>query len=168
MNGGTIGASLMAYMRWGACACAFAVFSVVSAPTLLADSIYNFDFRVDSDALSSTPSGSAHPEHDFLIFKESLLSEESSLRPDPSFDDEDKDRPLHKGSLADVRGHGLHLGWGASAEHRHKHHPEGGPTNGNTDPPNAPVAAPEPSTNVALLSGGAIFLLFSSRRRAQA
>lgn len=161
MNGALIGSSLMASIRLGVCVCAFAVFSFASVPTLLADPIYNFDLNAHS-------AGSAHPEHDFLTFKKSLLSEESSLRPDLSFGHEDKDRPLYEGSLADVGDHGLHLGWGASAEHKHKHHPEGGSANGNTDPPSAPVAAPEPSTTVALLSGFAIFLLFSSRRRARA
>lgn len=80
----TIVASLMAYMRLGVCVCAFAVFSVVSAPTLLADPIYNFDLHAYSDIFSSTPSGSAHPGHDSLIFKNSLLSEESSFSADPS------------------------------------------------------------------------------------
>ena len=170
MNGATIGASLMAYIRLGVCVCAFAVFSVVSATTLLADPIYNFDLDAHSDIFLQTSPGSAHPERDSWILKDSLSSEESSLSGDPSslasFGHEE--HSLHGDLLPDVRNRGLHLGWGSGAEHKHKHHPEGGPAIGNTDPPNAPVAAPEPSTTVALLSGFAIFLLFSSRRRARA
>ena len=159
--------SLMAYTRLGVCACAFAVFSVVSAPTLLADSIYNFDFHVDSDALSSTPSDSGHGKHDSLVFKNSLLSEESSFSADPSlfasFGRED--HSLHADSLADERNRGLHLGWGTGVEHNHHHHYDGGTTNGNSNLPTDPVAEPEPSTTVSLLFGLAIVLFFSSRKR---
>lgn len=164
MHHETIVASLMAYMRLGVCACAFAVFSVVSAPTVLADSIYNFDFHVDSDILSSTPSGSGHPEHDSFIFKNSLRSDESSSSADPSlfasFGHED--HLLHGDSTADKRNHGLHLGWGTGVERNHHHHYGGGSTNENIDLPTDPVAVPESSTIVCLLSGLAFVLLSRS------
>ena len=164
MHHETIVASPMAYMRLGVCACAFAVFSVVSAPTLLADSIYDFDFHVDSDTLSSTPSGSGHPEHDSLSLRNPLLSEGSSSSADPSlfasFGHED--HLLHGDSGVDKSNHGLHLGWGTGVENNRHHHYGGGPTNGSVDLSNDPVAIPEPSTIVSLLSGLAIVLLFRS------
>jgi hypothetical protein len=170
MHRETIVASLMACMRLGVCVCASAVFSVVSAATLLADPIYNFDLHAHSDIFFLTPSGSAHPEHDSLIFKNSLLSEESSFSADPSlfasFGHED--HSLHGDSLADKPIHGLHLGWGTGVEHNHHHHYDGGLTNGNIDPPADPVAEPQPSTTVSLLSGLAVVLFFSSRKRVSA
>lgn len=170
MHRETIVTSLMARMRLVACVCAFAVFSVVSTPTLLADPIYNFDLYARSDISSSTPSDSAHPEHDSLTFKNSLLSEESSFSADPSlfasFGHED--HLLHGDSLADKPNHGLHLGWGAGVEHNHRHHYDGGLSNGSIDLPTDPVAEPEPSTAVSLLSGLAIVLFFSSRKSVSA
>lgn len=71
-------------------------------------------------------------------------------------------------SPADKPNHGLHLGWGTGVEHNHHHHYDGGPTNGNIDLPTDPVAEPEPSTTVSLLSGLAIVLFFSSRKRVSA
>ncbi|HET7106861.1 MAG TPA: hypothetical protein VFI38_08625 [Candidatus Acidoferrum sp.] len=160
----TIIASLMENMRLGVCVCAFAVLTVVSAPALVADPIYNFDLHGHSDTFSLTPPGPTHPEHDPLISKNSLLSEESSFSPDPSFlaSFGHEDHWLHGDSLADKRNHGLHLGWGMGVEHnRHRHYGDG-PTNGNIDLPTDPVAGPEPSTIVSLLSGLAIVLLFRS------
>ena len=165
----TIVAGLMAYMRLGVCVCAFAVFSVVSAPALLADPIYNFDHLAHSDIFSSTQSGPAHLEHDSWIFRNCLLSEESSSSVDPSlfasFGHED--HFLYEDSLAD-KPNGLHLGWGKGVEHHHRHHYDGGPTNGNIDRPTDPVAVPEPSTIASLLPGLAIVLFFSSRKRVSA
>lgn len=170
MHRETIVASLMAYTRLGVCVGVFAVFSVVSAPTLLADPIYNFDLHAHSDIFSSNPSGSAHPEHDSLIFKNSLLSEESSFSADLSLFASygHEGHSLDGDSLADKPSHGLHLGWGTGGEHNHHHHYDGGLTNGNIALPTDPVAEPEPSTTVSLLSGLAIVLLFSSRKRIRA
>jgi hypothetical protein len=170
MHRETIVASLMVHVRLGVCVCAFAIFAFVSAPTLLADSIYNFDSDGHSDMFSSTPSGSAHLAHDSLMFKNSLLSEESSFSAGPSFFASfgHEDHSLHGDSLADNPNHGLHLGWGTGVEHNHHHHNGGGPTNGNVGLPTDPVAEPEPSTTVSLLSGLAIVLFFSSRKRVSA
>lgn len=170
----TVVASATAYMRLGVCVCAFAVFSVVSAPTLLADPIYDFDLYAHSHVVSSTPSGSAHPEHDSLILKNSLLSEESSFSADPSlfgpFGHED--HSLRGDSLADKGSHGLHLGWGTGVEHNRHRHYGGDPTKGNidlsTDAAADPVAGPEPSTAASILSGLAIVLFFSFRKRVSA
>lgn len=170
MHRETIVASLMGYMRVGICVCAFTVFSVVSAPILLADPIHDFDLHAHSDIFSLTPPGSGHPEYDPLILKNSLPSEEPSFSPDPSFFTSfgHQDHSLHGDSLADKRNHGLHLGWEKGVEHNHHHHYNGGPTSGSIDLPADPVAEPEPSTTVSLLSGLAIVLFFSYRRKARA
>ena len=169
MHRETIVASLTGYMRVGICVCASTVFSVVSAPILLADPIHDFDLHSHSDILSLTPPGSAHTEHDFLIFRNSLLSEEPSFSPDRSFFTSfgDEDHSLHQDSLADKRNHGLHLGWVKGVEHNHHNHYNGGPTSGSIDLPTDPVAEPEPSTTVSLLSG-LVVLFFSYRRKARA
>ena len=166
MHRGTIVASLMTYMRLGVCVCAFAVFSVVSAPTLLADPIYNFDLYAHFDIFSSTLSGPAHPEHDSLILKKSLLSEDSSFSADSSSfaSFRHEEYSLHEDFLEDKPNRGLHLGWGTDVEHHHHHHHNGGPTDGNIDPPADPVAVPEPSTAVSLLFGSAMVLFFRSRK----
>lgn len=170
MHRETIVASLTGYMRVGICVCASTVFSVVSAPILLADPIHDFDLHSHSDIFSLTPSGSAHTEHDFSIFRNSLPSGEPSFSPEPSFFTSfgDEDHSLHEDSLADKRNHGLHLGWGTGVEHNHHHHYSGGPASGSVDLPTDLVAEPEPSTTVSFLSGLAIVFFFSCRRKARA
>lgn len=156
---------------------ALAVFLVVSIPTLLADPIYNFD-PDQHFIFSSTRSIATHPHHDSLLSEESFFSSGPSSfsldRKEHLFDaDLLADKPnsgLHLGWEKDVEHSGLHLGWEEDVEHNHHHHHHynGGPTNGNIDPPNDPVTGPEPSTTVSLISGLAMVLFFNSRKRASA
>lgn len=159
----TIAGSLLAFLRFGVCLCVCAVFSLASAPTLLADPIHNLDLHPHSDIFSFTQFDSLHPKHDSLIFKSSSLSGESSFFANPSlftsFGNEDH---WVWDSLAGKPNDGLHLGWETGVEHNQHHHRDGDPTNGNL--PTDPVTEPEPSTALSLLSGLAIVLFFSSRK----
>ncbi len=154
-------------MRLSVCLFAFAIFSIVSAPSVLADPIYNFDLHPHSVILSSTISASTHADHDSLIFTNSLLSREPFFSAGPSsytsFGRED--HSVHADLLGDKPNYGFHFGWWSGVEHRHHHH-YGGTTDGNNDPPSDPVAVPEPSATAFLTSGLVVVLFCGSRKRA--
>jgi PEP-CTERM motif-containing protein len=136
--------------------CALAVFSVVSAPALLADTINDFDLNPHSVFLASTTWASNHPDHSSWFLENSYFSVgDSSFT---AYRHEDY-------SLYDFFGdnskHGLHLGW-RDVEYRRHHH--SGWTNGLTSDPANAVAVPEPSTLATLLSGMAVLLFVSLRK----
>lgn len=168
-------------MRLLVCLVVLALVSVVSAPVLLADTIYVFYRHSDSVSLSSGEAAWSHPVHGSSFFSHSSFLTNTLFFPDfssltsprhdyllhaDSLDNEDNNG-LHLGwGNIEHPGNGLHLGWGDVEHHGHHHSNVNGA--GVNDPPADAVSVPEPSTFGALLSGLAVILFASSRRKSLA